>query len=146
MKVSHIISDIAQSVITKGVSKIEVSLDIDTSVKLYTVCDGFDFPDDAHCLRSSAYEYIFQKEFEFVKNGFKVTLDDEIGDIAYAVSAVLFANTKLEDFILKIHTKKGEYEFSVVEAQKELGDVFIGEANVINWVEDRISDKISEII
>ncbi len=146
MKVSHIISDIAQSVITKGVSKIKVSLDIDSYVRLSVVCDGFDFPKSAHDLRSSAYEYIFKKEFEFIKNGFKVTLNEEIGDMAYGVSSVLFANTKLEDFILNFSTKKGEYVFSVIEAQKELGYVFIGEANVINWVEDRISAKISEII
>lgn len=143
MDLSAIIADIVQSAITKGATAITVSVFLNDKIKIAIECEGFIFPSDAECMRSLGYEYICQGEFTNIKNRIEFISDCPLGKVEDMCVSILSANPRLKEFRF-IYTKNdNEYIFSRNETLVLLGDVFIGEYNVLNWIEEEIRSKIN---
>lgn len=145
MDISAIISDIVQSAITKGANVVSIGIALHHKTKITIECEGFIFPSDAECMRSLGYEYICQGEYTNYESRMEFVSDLPTGKMEEMCVNIMSANPKLKEFKFIYTNGDKEYIFSRNETLILLGDVFIGEYNVLNWIEEEIRTKIESL-
>jgi len=141
MDLSCIISDIIQSAVTKGASDVTVSVFCNKETKVKIECKDFVFPAKANELRSFGYEYIFDGNCNSEGGILEFVSSLPVGRAEDFCVSIMSANPKLEEFRLVYTKDDNEYVFSRNETLVLLGDVFIGEYNVLMWIEEEIRTK-----
>jgi len=67
-----------------------------------------------------------------------------LGDMAFTMVTLISCNPDI-DFVYKHIIDGKTFEFSTVVIKETLGDVFIGEQNVLNWINEYIVEGLNEI-
>ena len=67
-----------------------------------------------------------------------------LGDMAFTMVTLISCNPYI-DFVYKHTINDKMFEFSTVVIKETLGDVFIGEQNVLNWINECIIEGLNEI-
>ena len=145
MDLSSVISDVVQSVATKGATEIAVSICDDGVLHTEIECADFIFPHIPNAMRSLGYEYIFKGEYRIDRNRLQFTTDLPLGMIEKFCVNILSSNVGLKEFKFTYRLKDREYVFSRNDTLEQLGDVFVGEYNVLLWIEDHIKSGIETI-
>lgn len=145
MDLSCIISDIVQSAITKGAKSVTISIFSDSDTLVRIECEGFEFPHLSDDMRSLGYEYILRGKHRISENFIEFVSDYPFGKIESFCVNILSSNPKLDEFRLIFTKNDNEYVFSRNETLVTLGDVYIGEYNVLNWIEEEIRTKIEAL-